>query len=163
MIEMDSKKLLYEGKAKSVFQGENENEVIIATTEETQTELTTTIDAKRGTNEISITAVDKEGNTQVKNVIIVGVIAPEIKVELVNNKTIRINVDHDMGFKKVVMSVNEHELVYDENHPQYSQANTNLNTSIDVGPGPVTVKVTVYTLEEEEKAYTYEASTQITR
>ena len=29
MIEMDSKKLLYEGKAKSVFQGENENEVII--------------------------------------------------------------------------------------------------------------------------------------
>ena len=29
MIEMDSKKLLYEGKAKSVFQGENPDEVII--------------------------------------------------------------------------------------------------------------------------------------
>ena len=29
MIEMDSKNLLYEGKAKSVFQGENPDEVII--------------------------------------------------------------------------------------------------------------------------------------
>lgn len=151
------------GIANLKYQWENEDEVVVATTEEKQKELTTTIDAKRGTNEILITATDTEGNTQVKNIIIVGVVAPDIKVELVNNKTIRINVDHDMGFKKVVMNVNGNELVYDESHPQYSEANTNLNTSIDVEPGTVTVKVIVYTLEEEEKAYTYEASTQISR
>lgn len=145
------------------YQWEGEEEVLVDSTEENQTKLTTTIDAKRGTNEIYITATDTEGNTQVKNIIIVGVIAPEIKVELVNNKTIRINVSHDMGFKKVIMNVNGEELVYDENYPQYSNEITNLNTSIDVAPGTVTVKIVVYTLEEEEKAYTYEASTEISQ
>ena len=77
------------------------------------------------------------------------------------NKTISININHDMGFKKVTINVNGEELVYDENSEQYSTDIKNLATSIDVNPGIVTVKISVYTLEEENKEYTYEASTEI--
>ena len=143
------------------YQWEGEEQVIIESTEEKQTKLSTTIDAKRGTNEITITATDLEEKTQTKNDIIQGIYAPVFSVQLINNKTIAINVFHDMGFKKVVIDVNGAELVYDETNPQYSAEITNINTSIDVNPGTVTVKISAYTLEEEEKEYTYEASTQI--
>lgn len=143
------------------YKWEDEEEVKIESTEENQKQLKVTIDAKRGTNPISITATDLEGNTQIKDDIIQGIYAPEIKVQLVNNKTIVININHDMGFKKAVINVNGQEVVYDENNPQYSKEITNLNTNIDVEPGLVTVKISVYTLEEEDKEYTYEASAQI--
>lgn len=145
------------------YKWEGEEEVVIENTNENQKELSTTIDAKRGTNEISITATDLEGNTQIKDDIIQGIYAPEILVQLVNNKTIVVNINHDMGFKKANINVNGEELIYDENHPQYSSEITNLNTSVDVGPGTVTVKISVYTLEEEDKEYTYEASAQISQ
>lgn len=143
------------------YQWEGEEQVVIKATEEKQKKLSTTIEAKRGTNEITITATDLEGNVQTKNEIIQGIYAPTFSVQLINNKTIAINIFHDMGFKKVKIDVNGAELIYDESDPQYSPEITNINTSIDVEPGTVTVKISVYTLEEEEKEYTYEASTKI--
>ena len=145
------------------YQWEGEEEVTIESTEEKQTKLNTTIDAKRGTNQITISSTDLEGKTQIKEDIIQGIYAPEILVQLVNNKTIVVNVNHDMGFKKANINVNGQELIYDESHPQYSAEITNLNTSVDVEPGQVTVKISVYTLEEVDKEYTYEASTQISQ
>jgi len=144
------------------YQWEGEEEIVIESTEENQKELSTTIAAKRGTNDITITATDLEGNTQVKDDIIQGIYAPEIKVQLVNNKTIVVNVSHDMGFKKVVIKINNQEIVYDETHPQYSPEITDIDTSLDVEPGQVKVSVSVYTLEKEDKEYTYEGFAEIT-
>lgn len=144
-----------------VYEWEGEETVTIEAPEENTEELTATIDVKRGTNKITITAIDSEGNTQIKSDKIQATLAPVIRVQLVNNKTITLNVSHDMGFKKVVMNVNGSELIYDESNPSYSKDIKSLDTSIDVEPGTVTVKISVYTLEEEEKEYTYEASTEI--
>jgi len=144
------------------YQWKGEEEVVIESTQEKQKELTTTIPAKRGTNDITITATDLEGNTQVKDDIIKGIYKPDIKVQLVNNKTIVVNVSHDMGFKKVVININGQEFVYDESHPQYSAEITSLDTSVDVEPGTVKVKVSVYTLEKEDEEYTYEGMAQVT-
>lgn len=145
------------------YQWEGEEEIIINSEEENKKELRVTIDAKRGTNKIYIKATDVEGNTYEKSDLIQGVYAPEISVQLVNNKTIVVNIKHDIGFKKVYININGQELIYDENNPQYNKELKNLNASIDVEPGTVTVKISVYTLEEEEKEYTYEASTQISQ
>lgn len=143
------------------YRWEDEEEVIINSTEENQKEIRATIPARRGSNEIYITATDLEGNTQTKHDITQGIYKPKIKVQLINNKTISINIDHDMGFKKVYINVNGQELVYDENYSQYSTEITNLNTSIDVEPGIVNVKISVYTLEETDKEYLFESSVQI--
>ena len=149
------------GIEKLTYQWEGEDEVTVENTEENQKELRVTIDAKRGTNKIYITATDLEGNTQIKDEIIQGIFKPEHKIQLINNRTLFVEVKHDMGFKKVVINVNGQELVYDENHPQYNKETTSIDTSIDLDPGIVTVKLSIYTLEEEEKEYTYEASTEI--
>lgn len=143
------------------YQWENEEVVTIDSTEENQKELTTKIDVKRGTNEITITAEDNENNIATKSDLIQAILAPVIKVQLINNETISINVSHDMGFKKVTFKVNEAEMTYDENNPEYSKDTKTISTTIDVEPGDVRVQISVYTLEEEEKEYTYDASTQI--
>lgn len=143
------------------YQWENEEKVIVDSTEENQKTLSVTIDAKRGTNKIVITSTDLEENTQIKDALIQGIFNPEIKVQLVENKTIIVNINHDMGFKKVVININGQEIIYDETHPQYSSEITNINTSQDVNRGKLTVKISVYTLEEPEKEYTYNASTEI--
>lgn len=143
------------------YEWEGEEKQVIEKTEENQKELIAVIDVKRGTNQITITSMDGEGNIQTKQDLIQGIYKPTIQVQLINNKTISININHDMGFKKITINVNGEELIYDENSEQYSADVKNLATSIDVEPGIVTVKISVYTLEEENKEYTYEASTEI--
>lgn len=144
------------------YKWEDEEEKVIENTEQNKTKVNVTIDAKRGTNGITITATDLEGNTQTKNDIIQGIYAPKFKVQLVNNERLAIKVSHDMGFKKVVINVNGQELVYDETNPQYDPGITSIDTGIKVNPGTVTVKIIAYTLEQEDKEYTFEDSVQIT-
>ena len=120
-----------------------------------------TIDAKRGINDLYVTATDIEGNTQTKENPIKGIRSPDIKVELVNRNTISISISHDMGFKKIVININGQELVYDETNPQYSIETTTLNTSAEMPPGQAHVKIQVYTLEQEDKEYVYEGIAEI--
>lgn len=145
------------------YQWENDEEIIVESTEDNQTKLTVTIDAKRGTNRISITATDLEGNTQKKETTILGIYKPDIKVQLVNNDTIVVNIKHDKGFKKVIIDINGSEFIYDETHPQYSEDITDLDTSVKVEPGIAHVNIKVYTLETEDKEYSFNGSIQISR
>lgn len=119
---------------------------------ENQKELKITIDVKRGTNKLYITATDSEGNIGTKEGNIVGVLAPEMHY-IIENRTLKINIKHDMGFKKVIIKINNQELIYDENSPQYSIETTDLNINADLEPGSVDVEVRVYTMEEPDKEY----------
>lgn len=143
------------------YKWENEEEVVINSTRENQKELKTTIDAKRGTNGIYITATDSSGKMQSKEVTIQGIRSPDIRVELIDNKTLKISVSHDMGFKKIVINVNGQELVYDENNPAYSIETKKINTQVDVPPGTLTVEIKVHTLEQEDKEYVFKDSAEI--
>lgn len=119
---------------------------------ENQKELKITIDVKRGTNKLYITATDSEGNIGTKEGNIVGVLAPEMYY-IIENRTLKISIKHDMGFKKVIIKINNQELIYDENNPQYSIETTDLNINADLEPGSVDVEVRVYTMEEPDKEY----------
>lgn len=143
------------------YQWGDEEVETINSTEENQKELTTTIDAKRGTHEIYITATDIEGNIQEKSVPIQGVLIPEINLKIENPNLLKINIKHDMGFKKVTIKINGQEQVYDENSPQYSEEITELNVNLEVPPGQLEVEVSVYTLEEPDKEYTRKGHQQI--
>ena len=128
-----------------------------------QKELKTVVIAKRGTNKIYITATDIEGNTQVKEETIAGVLAPEIKMILEDEQTLKLNIKHDKGFKKIIIKVNDEEFVYDENHPAYSIETTEININKTVDEGDLTVAISVYTLEEPEKEYYEEGHANIQR
>lgn len=132
--------------------GEEEAKTINST-EDNQKELTTIIDAKRGTNTIYITATDIDGNIQEKSVPIQGVLAPEINLQIENPNLLKINIKHDMGFKMVKMKINGQEQIYDANNPQYSEEITELNVNLEVPPGLLEVEISVYTLEEPDKEY----------
>lgn len=135
------------------YQWEDEEQFNINSTEENQKELRITINAKRGTSKITITATDLDGNTQVKSDQIIGIIAPEIKFWIENNNLLRISVKHDSGFKKVIIKINDQEMIYDENNPQYSSQTTDLNIDIALPAGSINLEITVYTLEAPEKSY----------
>ena len=143
------------------YRWNEEEEITVNHTSEGQKEIRITIDAKRGVNDIYLTATDIEGNVQTKEESIKGIRSPDIKVELVNRNTISISISHDMGFKKIVININGQELVYDENNPQYSIETTTLNTSAEMPPGQAHVKIQVYTLEQEDKEYVYEGIAEI--
>lgn len=143
------------------YNWEGEEEVTVQNTNEDDKELKITIEVKRGTNKLYIKAVDKEGNIQTKDGTIKGVIKPDFKVVLENYKTLKINVLHDKGFKKVIIRVNGQEAIFDESNPQYSEQTTDLSVVIEVPPGTLTVDISAYTLEEENREYTYTATTQI--
>ena len=143
------------------YRWNEEEEITIEHTQEGQKEIKITIDAKRGVNDLYITATDVEGNIQTKENVIKGIRSPDIKVELVNRNTISISISHDMGFKKIVININGQELIYDETNPQYSIETTTLNTSAEMPPGSVYVKIQVYTLEQEDKEYVYEGTAEI--
>ena len=135
------------------YQWENEDVHTTSSNTANQKELRTVVQAKRGTNKIYITATDIEGNTQVKEDNIAGVLAPEIKMVIEDEQTLKINIKHDKGFKKIAINVNGDEFVYDENHPEYSIETTEINVSKTVEQGELNVVVSVYTREEPDKEY----------
>lgn len=143
------------------YQWEGEEKVVVTATQSNQKELSVTIDLKRGTNKIEITATDIEGNEQVKNGTLIGILEPEIKVSLDHNKTLIFDITHDKGFKKIEITVNDKKLVYDENSRQYDKNITNFKSTLDVEPGHIKVYVSVYTLENEEKEYTFKSEIDI--
>lgn len=131
----------------------DETEVTVTNTTNNQNEFKITIEGRRGTNKLQYKATDLEGNVQEKEQNIVGVLSPEIKFEIQNGNILNINIKHDKGFKKVIITLNGMESVYDENNPLYSQLTKELNFSVEVPAGPLQVQATVYTLEEPDKAY----------
>lgn len=136
------------------YNWEGEEEITIPATEENQKEIRVTIDVKRGTNKLYVKAKDIEGNEQSKSEIINGIMKPEFDL-IIENNILKITVKHDMGFKKVIIKINEEELIYDETNPQYSESTTILNTNIEIPPdiSKIEVEIKAYTLEEPDKEY----------
>lgn len=153
--EMDITAKSINGIKQITYEWEGEDPVTIEAPEGTEEEFTTTINIKRGTNKLYVTATDLEGNIEQKEGLIVGRHVPEIDVAIQNNNTLIITVKHDMGFKKIILKLNGDEFIYDENHPDYNKNTTELNVSVGVEPGTVNLEAKVYTLEEEDKEYTF--------
>ncbi len=143
------------------YQIDDEEMQTINSTEENQKEITVEIQAKRGSNKIYIIATDINNKTTEKNETIIGVMAPEINLRIESPRTLKIDISHDMGFKKVVIKVNDKEIVYDETHPSYSPEEKNLHYQQDLPAGENRVNVQVFTLESPDKEYTKSGRTEI--
>lgn len=112
------------------------------------------IEIKRGTNKIYITAKDMEGNEQKKEEFLVCIFLPEIDAYIQDN-VLNMTVKHDMGLKKVIFKINDAELVYDENNPQYEPGLQEVKMNLPLEPGKYTVEITAYSLEHENSVKTY--------
>ncbi len=140
------------------YQWENEEEVIIEGNG--RKEIKETIEAKRGINTIKIIATDSEGNKLEKQEPMKGVLIPEIETYIQDN-ILYMSVRHDMGFKKVIFKVNDAELIYDENNPQYEESKQELKTSLPLLPGKTTIQITAYSLEDERSVNEYKDEIEI--
>ena len=123
-----------------------------------------TIEGRRGTNTIKVKAIDIEGNEQTKEQLTVGIHEPEFNIILNHGNMLSIDIDHDSGFKKVVITINGQQVIYDEeNYVGYSKDTTHLDVDLEVPNGHLVVDVEVYTLESPDKAKTWhrEADVQV--
>lgn len=119
------------------------------------------IDIKRGTNEITITATDTEGNVQTKQKNIIGVKLPEIFVEIKEGNLLYMTVKHDIGIEKIIFKVGNQELIYDENFPGYNADQKEFTIFLPLETGKTIVEITAYSVEGENSVATYKGKAEI--
>ena len=122
------------------YKWSEEEETIIKPTTDLKT-IEETIEIKRGTNSLTIKAVDTSGNIATKTRTFQGINEPEITWRKYGN-IVAITVVHDMGFEKITLIINGKETVYDENSSEYdlSQTEIILKAPIQVGENTIVVK-----------------------
>lgn len=146
------------GIDKLTYQWENEETVTIEGNGKEMVQQT--IEIKRGTNKMKIIAKDMEGNEQEKEENLIGILFPEINVYM-QGDILNMTVKHDMGFKKIIFKINDAELVYDENNPQYDKNLQEVQMNLPLEPGQYTVEITAYSLEHENSVKTYKGETVV--
>ncbi len=142
---------------------EGEEEIIEEPDEIGQTKMEFTIEGKRGTNKIKVKAIDTENNEQTKEQLTVGIRKPKFDIILNHGNMLSIDLEHDSGFKKVIITINGQEAIYDENYVGYSKDTTHIDVDIEVPNGHLVVDVEAYTLESPDRAETWhrEADVQV--
>ena len=144
------------------YSWEGESEIIMEPDVRGQKLMEFTIEGRRGTNKIKVKAIDIEGNEQTKEQLTVGIHEPEFNIILNHGNMLSIDIDHDSGFKKVVITINGQQVIYDEeNYVGYSKDITHLDVDLEVPNGHLVVDVEVYTLESPDKAKTWHCEADI--
>ena len=131
------------------YQWEGEQAVLIRPTDDLK-KIDQTIEIKRGTNELTITAVDTSGNSSSKTRTFQGVKEPEISWTKIG-RTVEMTITHDMGFKKIIFIVNNVEYVYDSNYSGYNKDQTEVKFKTDLNVGENTIIIKAYSNEGSEK------------
>lgn len=151
------------GLKSASYSWEDEEEIIMEPDEVGQTKMEFTIEGKRGTNKIKVKAVDIDDNEQTKEQLTVGIHNTDFKIVLNHGNMLSIDIEHDSGFNKVIVTINGQQVVYDENYLGYSKDTTHIDVDLEVPNGHLVVDVEVYTLESPDKAETWhrEADVQV--
>jgi len=101
------------------YKWNDEEETTIQAEAENQKTLETVIDVKRGKNTLKVTVVNGLAKEETIEKVFEGVNNPIIEVTR-DGDTIYMNITHDMGFEKIVYTVNGQEYIYDENYSRYN-------------------------------------------
>lgn len=124
------------GIAKIVYYWNDEPSITVPATSESQKELTTTIQLKRGINTLHTIVTDNEGNTEEKEEMFNCVKDPEIDVQAnLDQMLLVVVVTHDMGFEKIEFEVNGEVLIYDKEHPKYNAEEGKITFKAALKPG----------------------------
>lgn len=134
------------------YKWNDEEEITVEAETENQNLLETEIDVKRGKNTLTITAVNGLAKSETIEKIFNGVNNPIIEVARENN-TIFIKVTHDMGFEKIVYTVNGQDYIYDENYSEYNAEAKEITYKYNLIQGENTVIVKAISVEGTEGIY----------
>lgn len=134
------------------YKWNDEEEITVEAETENQNSIETVIDVKRGKNTLTVTAVNGLAKSKTIEKIFNGVNNPIIEVARENN-TIFIKVTHDMGFEKIVYTVNGQEYIYDESFVEYNAEAKEITYKYDLIQGENTVIVNAVSTEGTEAVY----------
>jgi len=134
------------------YKWNDEEETTIEAEDENQTSLEMTIDVKRGKNTLTVTAVNGLAEAETIEKIFNGVNNPIIEVTKDVDK-LYMKITHDMGFKKIVFTVNGQEFVYDETFPSYNIEQKEVAYKFNLVEGENTVIIHAISTEDTEETY----------
>lgn len=126
-----------------------DEEVVVKPTTD-KTKIDETIEIKRGTNELTVVAVDAFGNSSTKTRTFKGVKEPEISWSRIEN-IVEMSITHDMGFKKIIFIVNGVEYIYDRNYANYNAEQTEVKFKTELKEGDNSIIIKAYSNEDSEK------------
>ncbi len=139
----------------------DDDQEIVVDVEQGQTKKEFTIEGKRGTNKIKIKAIDVDGNEQTEEQLTWGIRQPKFDIILNHGNMLSIDLEHDSGFKKVTITINGQQVVYDENYVGYSKEAKHIDVDVEVPNGHLVVDVEAYTLEAPDRAVTWHREADI--
>lgn len=116
---------------------------------ETDTVIEVKIDVKRGTNILTVKAVNSEDNEEEITKRFDGVNKPIIEV-FRQGKELHMKISHDMGFKKVEFSANGQIYTYDENYQGYDANQKLLEFKFNLKDGENTIIIQAISNETTE-------------
>lgn len=134
------------------YKWNDEQETTVEAEDENQTLIETTIDVKRGKNTLTVTAVNGLAKTETIEKIYEGVNNPVIEVTREAN-TVYMKITHDMGFEKVVFTINGQEYIYDENFGAYNAEQNEISYKFNLVEGENKVIIHAISTEETEEIY----------
>lgn len=132
------------------YKWNEEEEVMIEPDENDKTRIEERIEIIRGTNNLTITAVDTSGNVETKSRTFQGINEPEISWKRYGN-IVDITVIHDMGFEKIIFLINGEEYTYDKNSSEYDKTKTEVKYQAKITEGENLIIVKAYSNEGSEK------------
>lgn len=93
------------------YRWNTDEEVTVKAEEENQTKIEVEIDILRGSNDLTVVAVDKANNTTTESKSYTGLTKPEVSIILANDKkSAEVVIKHDGGIKSVLFNINGQEL-----------------------------------------------------
>ena len=130
------------------YKWNDEQETTVVADEENQTVLEEIIDVRRGTNKITVTAVNGNAKSETIEDSISGVYNPTIEVTRDNN-ILYMKISHDIGIKKIEFTVNGQQYTYDENYAGYDSELKEIELKFNMIEGENTVIIHAISMESK--------------
>ncbi len=93
------------------YRWNTDEEVTVTAEEDSPTKIEVEIDILRGSNDLTVVAVDKANNTTTESKSYTGLTKPEVSIILANDKkSAEVVIKHDGGIKSVLFNINGQEL-----------------------------------------------------
>lgn len=151
------------GISSLVYYWNDEEANTVIPTEDSEYELSTTIEMRRGMNTLYAILTDSEGNTEQLDEMIKGVKKPEVKIQFSEDQLLAvIIISHDMGLEKIEFDVNGKETIFDSSKSGYDSEKTSYRFKVAIKPGIVNT-VTVRAYSNEDLNDTEKTSEEVTK
>lgn len=134
------------------YRWNEEEETTVQVANEGDITIETTIDVIRGTNRLTVRAVNSQDIETSDNQLFIGQNKPIINVEPVGDE-LHIKVSHDMGFERVEFYVNGQIYKYNQDYSGYDPTAKELEFKFKLQEGENTLIVLAVSTEQSEEIY----------